>query len=1221
MIKVIVSLNGVERTINGGGQHIKGTISQEVGAINSFEFEIFPKNIGFDLIQSRKTLVKAINTVTGRVEFAGRVLLAEIKMESNGIISKRVTCESYLGYLYDSVQPFAEETTMTLSAFLQLVLDNHNARVESEKQMQLGTVNVEVAGTGNVTKGLQYETTYDTIKSKLVDIYGGELEVEETDGVLYLNYVNQIGETRATTIELGRNMQAASREVSPLDIITRLIPLGAKIKKTETDAEGKTTEVETGERLTLVGYTPAGGETFTVPWIDDEEKQEECGIVCGRLELDDVTEQSNLYTKAIKYMQNENLVALSHTLTALDLKEIGQDIDGLNCGDSYPVKNALIGLDEVLRITKKSIDINAPFKSSITIGEKRATLSSIQAGTAATIGGLFNEIQTIHKTTNALKEHVSSTENSVNELTSKVEGIDGTYFYIRYSPYADGHVMTDAPADDTEYMGTCSTSESTAPTDYTKYTWARIKGYDGEDGTAGANGVSHYLHIKYSDDGETFTDNNGEILGDWIGTCVDETEDDPTDFNAYTWKKIKGETGPQGEQGVAGTDGTDGKTTYFHVKYSDVESPTTSSQMTETPSKYIGTYVDYTEADSTDPSVYRWVKFMGEDGVDGKDGEDGIAGTNGVDGKTYYLHIKYSNDGGSTFTDNNGEESGTYIGVYTDTTEADSSDPTAYKWSLIKGADGVDGIDGIDGADGTPSYFYVRYSANASGSGMTTSPQSTTAYMGVCATTSATAPTSYTAYTWTKIKGEQGATGAAGAAGADGKTSYLHIKYSDDGATFTDNDGETLGAWIGTLVDFNEADSTTFSDYTWKKFTEDVDEELEEIRSSVTTLSTDVINNSETIELLASKEYVETTTFDGFKQTIEESVASLEIENDEIDVKFETKTTEINDEMETKFTEFYKYFKFTENGLEIGSGDSVITLEIDNKMIAFKKNGVQFGWWDGVDFHTGNIVVEVNERAQFGNFAFVPRSSGSLSFLKVKGTNTHTHSYSATITRAATCDEAGITTYTCSCGDSYTETIAALGCNYVSVVTAPTETAQGYTTHTCTRCGDSYIDSYTDPTGSTTTKYTLSLIADPTNGGTVSQSGDGQYEEGTYVTITPNPNTGYIFEGWYENGVRQNWVDSITIVMTSDRTITAKFEATSSGGGTEETVTITLNAMEGATTTGGGTYAVGVTVTLQVTVESGKTFVGWSANGSMISTSNPYNFTATEDITITPIIV
>ena len=175
------------------------------------------------------------------------MLLAETKMERNGVISKRVTCESYLGYLYDSVQPFREEQTMPLIDFLRIVLTNHNNRVESTKQMQLGTVDVDVAGTGNVTKGLQYETTYDTLKNKLVDIYGGELEVVENEGVLTLNYVKQIGATRATTIELGRNMQTASREVSPLNIITRIIPLGAKIKKIE--SEKRIVEEENGTTI------------------------------------------------------------------------------------------------------------------------------------------------------------------------------------------------------------------------------------------------------------------------------------------------------------------------------------------------------------------------------------------------------------------------------------------------------------------------------------------------------------------------------------------------------------------------------------------------------------------------------------------------------------------------------------------------------------------------------------------------------------------------------------------------------------------------------------------------------------------------------------------------------------------------------------------------------------------------------------------------------------
>lgn len=378
MIIVTATLNGVTQTINGQGQHIKGSISQEVGAINSFSFDIFPMNEGFDLIQSRKTLIKCVNSITGRVEFAGRVLLSQEKMDSNGLVSKSVTCESYLGYLCDSVQPYAAEETMTLNEFVDLVLANHNERVEESKWIFRGSVDVDVAGTGNVYKGLQYQTSFETLKSKLVDVYGGELEVVETNGVLYLNYLQQIGTTRATEITLGRNMQQAEREISPLNIITRVIPLGAKLKTTVTDADGNTSEQETEERLTLVGYTPSGGSKMTVSWVDDEEKIEALGVVCGILDCSDITEQSNLYARAMEYLTKENRLVLSHSLTALDLKEIGCDIDSLNCGDSYPVKNSLIGLDEILRVTKKTIDINAPYKSSLTIGEKKATLSSIQ---------------------------------------------------------------------------------------------------------------------------------------------------------------------------------------------------------------------------------------------------------------------------------------------------------------------------------------------------------------------------------------------------------------------------------------------------------------------------------------------------------------------------------------------------------------------------------------------------------------------------------------------------------------------------------------------------------------------------------------------------------------------------------------------------------------------------------------------------------------------------
>lgn len=188
-------------------------------------------------------------------------------------------------------------------------------------------------------------------------------------------------------------MQSAERQVSPLEIITRLIPLGAKLKKEEIDADGNATEVETEERLTLVNYTPQGGTKLTNPWIDDTAKISTLGIVSGTIIFDDITEQSNLYSRAMEYLVNENRLILSHTITALDLKEIGLDIDSFNCGDSYPVENEKIGLNETLRIVKKSIDINAPYKSSLTFGDKKSTMSDYQANVNKTTEVIYEEFK------------------------------------------------------------------------------------------------------------------------------------------------------------------------------------------------------------------------------------------------------------------------------------------------------------------------------------------------------------------------------------------------------------------------------------------------------------------------------------------------------------------------------------------------------------------------------------------------------------------------------------------------------------------------------------------------------------------------------------------------------------------------------------------------------------------------------------------------------------
>lgn len=160
---------------------------------------------------------------------------------------------------------------------------------------------------------------------------------------------------------------------------------------------------------------------------------------------------------------------------------------------------------------------------------------------------------------------------------------------------------------------------------------------------------------------------------------------------------LQGIQGPQGTQGIQGPSGTNGQTSYFHIKYSPVQSPS-SAQMTETPDTFIGTYVDFTSADSTDPKKYTWARF---EGIQGEKGSQGIPGANGSNGQTSYLHLAYANsaDGTSGFSVSDSVNK-LYIGQYTDFVSADSTVPSKYTWTKIKGDTGAQGPTGPTGAQG-----------------------------------------------------------------------------------------------------------------------------------------------------------------------------------------------------------------------------------------------------------------------------------------------------------------------------------------------------------------------------------------------------------------------------------------------------------------------------------------------------------------------------------------
>lgn len=275
---------------------------------------------------------------------------------------------------------------------------------------------------------------------------------------------------------------------------------------------------------------------------------------------------------------------------------------------------------------------------------------------------------TLSQTVNGIETNVGTIEGVANDANSKAEAAITKASQLKQT--VDG-IKSTVTSTTTVVNGSIKETYnefylSDSNTSATGGTWST---------TAPAPQAGKYIWLR-----DVYVTNKGDkTYGNPV--CITGAKGDKGD------RGLQGLQGEKGEQGVPGKDG-DGRTSYFHIKYSSVSNPTSSYQMSETPNVYIGTYVDFDPSDSTDPSKYTWYRFQG---LQGEKGEQGIPGV-GTDGKTSYLHIKYSDDGGQTFTSYNGETVGEYIGTYTDFNPTDSHNVSSYTWAKIKGDQGTEGV-------------------------------------------------------------------------------------------------------------------------------------------------------------------------------------------------------------------------------------------------------------------------------------------------------------------------------------------------------------------------------------------------------------------------------------------------------------------------------------------------------------------------------------------------
>lgn len=365
-----------------------------------------------------------------------------------------------------------------------------------------------------------------------------------------------------------------------------------------------------------------------------------------------MTQEPQQDGSTVYYMHNKATMAESNIIWKLTAEAFAVSIDG---GKTYPYGFAVTG--ELITRLLYAEGINADYinagtlivrdKNENVIFEADMDTGSVTLdGSYVTIGG------------KPLDEKIEDVENMAALARNMTMQLDNDYQGIPVD--SDGN-YTEFPECTTTAIVMYGAQDITDNCTYTITTSRNIQGsWDKENKTyivTGLTADSGWVNIKAT----------------YLNNLVVSKQ----------FSLAKQYAGKDGANGIPGKDGKDGKTQYTHLAYANSADGTKDFSVSDGNREYIGMYVDFVEADSTDPAKYTWSLIKGADGA------QGVPGTPGTDGKTPYFHIAYANsaDGKTGFSVDNSVDK-LYIGQYTDYTPNDSTDPTRYSWTKIKGEQG-----------------------------------------------------------------------------------------------------------------------------------------------------------------------------------------------------------------------------------------------------------------------------------------------------------------------------------------------------------------------------------------------------------------------------------------------------------------------------------------------------------------------------------------------------
>lgn len=366
----------------------------------SFEFSILPKHPHYEEVNE---LTSVITAYDGDEEiFCGRV----VEITKDLYNRKKVICEGELAYFNDSIQRPAKYQGLTVRGYLETLVNIHNQQVKNQgidKTFKVGAVTVQDKN-DYVYKYTNWESTLEVIKTDLLNTYGGYLRIRKENGVRYIDYLADYPNTNTQVIEFGSNLLDFTHDMVASDIVTAVIPLGARLEDV-TEVEG------------LDAYLTIKDVNGGVDYVYSQEAVKSYGWIFKTVKWDDVHVADNLLRKGKEYLSDIQFAQITLTVSAVDLHMLRVDMERIKVLDEIRVTSSPNGLDRFFPVSEMTIYLDKPSNNKLTLGTSYSK-NSLSTKTESNMTSIKDKIDSLPNKSEILEEARENASQLIHSATN-----------------------------------------------------------------------------------------------------------------------------------------------------------------------------------------------------------------------------------------------------------------------------------------------------------------------------------------------------------------------------------------------------------------------------------------------------------------------------------------------------------------------------------------------------------------------------------------------------------------------------------------------------------------------------------------------------------------------------------------------------------------------------------------------------------------------------------